>query len=150
MERIEKTKLLIEIQKNEDSKNKSELSKEHYEKVLSNINELNKIKNLKDEGIKNKIINIEKRVNLQKKNNELESLKKLEIINAKQEEKDYILNRILKQKKYKYELNLKEYGKKEKIIEDFKNEKKKILLSKRILYEDIQKEKKNCLNKFEN
>ena len=113
----EKTKLLIEIQKNEDSKNKSELSKEHYEKVLSNINELNKIKNLKDEGIKNKIINIEKRVNLQKKNNELESLKKLEIINAKQEEKDYILNRILKQKKYKYELNLKEYGKKDYLKE---------------------------------
>ena len=38
------------------------------------------------------MINIEKRVNLQKKNNELECLKKLEEINAKKEEKDYILN----------------------------------------------------------
>ena len=67
-----------------------------------------------------------------------------------QNKKKKIVYRILKQKEYQYELNLKEYKKKEKKIKEFKNEKKKILLSKRILYEDIQKEKKNSLNKFEN
>ena len=149
MERLEQSIFLKEIKKNEDSKNKIEHYKEHYEKVLLNKSELDKQFNVKKEEIINKIDNINKRVFNQKKNNEIESLKKLEEIKAKQEEKDYFSNRQLKVKEYKNDLKIKENEKKEKKFEEFKTERKKVILKQKVLYDDIKKEKNQVLNKFD-
>ena len=150
MERIEQTIFLKEIQKNEETKSKKEQSRELQDKVLSNRNEIDKQLGIKKEELMNKFENIQKRVFNQKKNNEFESLKKLEEIKAKQEEKGSMFNRILKIKEYKSELKRKEIEKKEMEMEQFKIEKNKMTKTKKTLYEDILKEKQKILLKIDN
>ena len=150
MERIEQTVFLKEVEKNESTKSKKEHSKEIKDKVISNRNEIDKQLDIKKEELINKFENIQKRVFNQKKNNEFESLKKLEEIKAKQEEKGSMFNRILKRKEYKSDLKRKEMEKKEMEMEQFKNEKNKMANTKKTLYEDILKEKQKILLKIDN
>ena len=100
--------------------------------------------------LKNKMEMLDQRVTNYKKSVELESLKKLQESFVKQSEKDFLNQRMQRMKEYKYELKCKEIEDKEKRIEHMKNEQNKFRQEKKRLNRQMQNEKTELINKFNN
>ena len=100
--------------------------------------------------LRNKMEMLDQRVTNYKKSVELESLKKLQESFVKQSEKDFLNQRMQRMKEYKYELKCKEIEDKEKRIEHMKNEQNKFRQEKKRLNRQMQNEKTELINKFNN
>ena len=100
--------------------------------------------------LKYRMDELDQRVTNYRKKVELESLKKLQESFVKQSEKDFLNQRMQRMKEYKYELKCKEIEDKEKRIEQMKNEQNKFREQKKMLNRQMQNEKTELRNKFNN
>ena len=123
---------------------------EMLEMVQGHKNELRMEHEQKRIDLKNRMEEMDQRITNYKKEEEHKSLKKLQESFVKQVEKDFVNKRIQRMKEYKFELKEKEIEDKEKRFEFMKNEKNKFQNQRKQLNIDLQNEKYQLINKFNN
>ena len=123
---------------------------EFLEMVQGHKHELALEHNQKKIDLQNKMDEMDLRISNYKKNEEHKSLKKLQESFVKQVEKDFVNKRIQRMKEYKFELKEKEIEDKEKRFEFMKSEKNKFQNQRKQLNIDLQNEKYQLINKFNN
>jgi hypothetical protein len=148
-ERLEQSVFLKEMEKTEHIRTKSVQSSQHYQKILETRNELDNKANIRKQELMLRMEEMDKRIKTKRLKEEEQSIQKLEEGNAKQYEKDVAIQRMKKIKEYKDRLRMEEIEEKEKRIEEFKNEQKKMTLIKMQLSQDIQKQKQELMDKFD-